>query len=141
MTGSDFLSLTVSSYDKRNQRIAATMRKHERAIAKLAKQGRFFTPVNRPKGFRLMAVRACYCNANWLAVTGRGQYVEGYAMHDDGLCPIHHAWVTTDGVNAIDVTWRELGAVYFGVVFDTKALAKTVLERNGWAAPMLVGLI
>jgi hypothetical protein len=137
----DFLSLTVPSYDKGNQRIVAIIRKHERAIAKLAKQGRFFTPVNRPKGFRLMAIKACYRNAIKLAVAGRAQYVEGYAMHDDGLEPVHHTWVTTDGINAIDVTWPKLGAVYFGVVFDTKALTRILLERNGWAEPMLVGFI
>jgi hypothetical protein len=139
VTPADFLSLTVPRYDKRDKRIAGTMRKHEQAIAELAKQGRFFTPVKRPKGFRQMTVKACYYNAWRLAIYGRAQYVEGYAMSGSGFLA-HHAWVTVDGVTAIDVTWREPGEVYFGMVFDTKAIAATAGE-SGIAGAMLTGLI
>jgi hypothetical protein len=49
-----------------------------------------------------------------------------------------HAWITTDGVHAIDPTWTEPeGAAYFGVpIADAALLARLVLEGNGLLSPL-----
>jgi hypothetical protein len=47
------------------------------------------------------------------------RYVEGYVLVlGDSL--VHHAWVTLDGVHAIDLTLREEPLAYFGVIVPTK---------------------
>lgn len=118
-------------YDKRDKHLAAYMQQRQRAIDALIKRGRFFTPVKRPKGFRLGRLKACCCNAARIAIgngiDGRGQYVEGYAMSSGSGFIAKHAWLTTDGSNAIDVTWRDPALADFGIVYDTKVLARTIM--------------
>src|SRR5262245_12210702 len=120
----------------------AIQRKRERerrALTDLAKRGRYFTPAKRPKGFRLRKVKHCYANAARIAMNGRAEYVEGYAVSPDTGSLIHHAWLTTNGSNAIEVTWRDPGTRYFGVVYGSKELAKAMLDRNAFE-PMLSDL-
>ena len=61
--------------------------------------GRVFTPINRPKGFRLGKAKQCFANAGDYAtrVPKLGNYVEGFAA-SDGEAPFHHAWLTLVGV-------------------------------------------
>ena len=122
---------TPLQYDKRDKHLAAYMQQRQRAIDALIKRGRFFTPVKRPKGFRLGRLKACCCNAARIAIgngiDGRGQYVEGYAMSSGSGFIAKHAWLTTDGSNAIDVTWRDPALADFGIVYDTKVLARTIM--------------
>jgi hypothetical protein len=91
----------------------------------------FFTPVPRPKGFRLGKAKECHANACRIAIDGHGQYVEGYAGSNTGLL-FRHAWITTDGNNAIEVTWRDPGARYFDIVCDTKDVYRAAFERGAF---------
>src|SRR5436309_15124810 len=73
----------------------------------------------RPKGFRQRAMKMCFRNAYVLAFDKGYTYVEGFALSDgDGALLLYHAWVTTDGVHALDPTWRDATAcAYFGIAF------------------------
>jgi hypothetical protein len=96
--------------------------------------GHEFIPVRRPKGYRKRKDKECFGNAVDLALDERGKYVEGFAMTDLGLA-VHHAWVTLDGVHAIETTWHEPGLFYFGIEYDNKAVARRVLAKpfDGYA--------
>jgi hypothetical protein len=82
--------------------------------AALLDHGRPFVGIARPKGYRrLRRVQHCFFNSLTIATDEcgtypqGGTYVEGYAISRDGRgVPLHHAWITLDGTNAIDVTWR-----------------------------------
>jgi hypothetical protein len=93
--------------------------------AVLLEHGCPFIGIARPKGFRLRAQKNCYMNAAIVAVDqGRGTYVEGLAIGRGGLMP--HAWLTLDGTNAVDITWREPAGEcqYFGIPFSAEVLRK-----------------
>lgn len=78
-------------------------------------------------------MKACFMNASRDSLHRPGlTYCEGYAT---SVIPMNHAWVTTDGRNAIDTTWHtearlnpdypglerggydSSGAAYFGIAF------------------------
>jgi hypothetical protein len=91
----------------------------------LIERGKVFTPIKRPKGYRKRRDRECFMNAALLAIDRRGIYVEGLAC--SSLFPklaAHHAWITLDGVHAIDPTWAEPGTFYLGITFDVKTVAR-----------------
>jgi len=97
------------------------------------KYGRSFVGIERPKGYRPRAPKNCYQNAGDLACTGRGQYVEGFAISGNTGACCQHAWITIDGVHAIDVTWRNaVQCHYFGIVFPAEVLATWMLKRGYW---------
>jgi len=55
-----------------------------------------------------------------------------------------HAWVTLDGLHAIDVTWRDgPNCHYFGIVFPKTVLAHWVSKRGyfGLLDPVDVDLL
>jgi hypothetical protein len=57
------------------------------------------------------------------------RYCEGYAMTRGRMMPMAHSWlVDTDGW-VVDPTWKD-GCEYFGVVFDTLFLLKTVAKTK-----------
>lgn len=92
--------------------------------------GRFYTPAPLPPRFEQAQPRACYENAAMLALEHPElTYVEGYAA---GLIPTPHAWVTEDGTSAIDPTWAEPGAAYFGVPFSTEWLHQHLTSSGHW---------
>jgi hypothetical protein len=64
-----------------------------RAVADLLKRGRYFTLVERPKGYRLMQAGSCFSIAAASAIGNRGRYVEGYALLGEAW--MRHAWVTS----------------------------------------------
>jgi hypothetical protein len=98
------------------------------------KYGRGYIGIERPKGFRGQRARGqCFANAADTALRGRGQYVEGYALNrPDHLRMIfHHAWITVDGVHAIDQTLADAPAHdYFGVPFANDVLTKAFAARG-----------
>jgi hypothetical protein len=58
-----------------------------------------------------------------------GDYVEGVAVCDLGFI-LAHAWVTLDGVHAVDQTWPQPGLGYFGILIPQEEVAKLLLERG-----------
>jgi hypothetical protein len=108
--------------------------------------GREYTPIKRPKGFRKRSDKFCFWNAAMRMIedeSERAQYVEGFAsVHG---FTVHHAWITLDGVHAIETTWKEPGTFYFGIKFDRKIIAHAVLDKSATvsqinpAVPMIVG--
>ena len=75
----------------------------------------------------------CFANAGYLAYNLLGLYVEGFAS-PPGQPPVHHAWVTLDGVHAIDVTFRKpaTDCLYFGIPIPLNVLQKWIERPNGY---------
>lgn len=65
-----------------------------------------WTPV--PKGLpRFRTIGACHANSTMAAyMDGRLTYVEGLSRAPSTGLLVGHAWVTMEGVHAIDLTWR-----------------------------------
>lgn len=71
----------------------------------------------------------CYHNAYKAMADTQMRYCEGYAMTSGLMMPMAHGWlVDTDG-RVVDPTWKD-GCDYFGVVFDTMFLLKTVAKTK-----------
>lgn len=81
------------------------------------KFGREFKMTQRPTGMPLGQTKKCFSNAANLVEKNKVMYVEGYAS--SGGPPFHHAWISLDGRNAIDVTIRERieEITFFGILF------------------------
>jgi hypothetical protein len=100
------------------------------------RHGRTFASKARPKGFRLRAQQQCFLNSFYLADAERGIYVEGFAMVNGHH--FHHAWVTLDGVHAVDVTLRSPEeAQFFGIAFSVPVLRKQICGVRKGKLPML----
>jgi hypothetical protein len=107
------------------------------------KYGRSFKGIERPKDYELGRKKQCYTNSFNLADAGhgdshRGFYVEGFALRGDHL--FQHAWVTPDGLHAIDVTLREPASenYFFGIPFSHKLLFAEACSRDNRAClPLL----
>ena len=97
--------------------------------------GRIFTPINRPKGFRLRKAKQCFANAGDYATRDDpklGNYVEGFTA-SKSQTPFHHAWLTLDGETAIDVTLPDASDyTYFGIEFPTVLLRHWITQRGYW---------
>jgi hypothetical protein len=94
--------------------------------------GRDFIPAPRPKGYRKGRDKHCFGNAGSLALRyegQRGRYVEGFALDDDAGW-LHHAWLTLDGIHAIETTWDYPAFGYFGREYDVDAVAARA--GRGW---------
>jgi hypothetical protein len=95
------------------------------------KHGRPFVPQPRPTGMRLRKKKYCFVNSATLAIEERGMYVEGYAMTPDGF-HFAHAWITRDGIHALDATLRSiLHFQFLGIPFPQKALSKEISAKMG----------
>jgi hypothetical protein len=99
------------------------------------KYGRSFKGIERPKDYKLGKIKQCYMNSFTLADAGhgdshRGFYVEGFVLRGDHL--FQHAWVTPDGLHAIDVTLREPASenYFFGIPFSHKLLLAEACSRE-----------
>jgi hypothetical protein len=78
-------------------------------------------------------VRASHALDGW-------RYVEGYCIHrEHPILAIHHAWVTTDGSNAMDPTLDAAEYFYFGVAFDRMTMI-TETARNRFYGILDTGL-
>jgi hypothetical protein len=100
------------------------------------KYGLPFIGTARPRGYRLRRKKECFLNSYYAADEGLGFYVEGYALHKDLL--FQHAWITLDGLHALDVTLR--GPIsdyrYFGIPFSLEILSAEISVRNNWQFPL-----
>jgi len=109
----------------------------DRGHADLERRGRYYFAAPRPKGYRLGARNQCFYNSAMAARKGKGQYVEGL-FYSPRFLTIPHAWITTDGRNAIELTLRDTeGALYFGIEFDARTIARAIIEKNYWYGPQL----
>lgn len=74
----------------------------------------------------------CFQNATQAATDKlRYTYVEGFILHrEHPLLPVHHAWVSTTGNDAMDPTLDADTHDYFGVPFTKTQLHRT-LCRTG----------
>ena len=67
--------------------------KHRTTYAFVLAYGRAYIPQPKLKQFRWMAAQNCFGNALRLAERhSELTYVEGYAIRDDLMFPMHHAW-------------------------------------------------
>jgi hypothetical protein len=94
------------------------------------KHGRPFIAIGRPTGYRLGRVKQCYANAGKAACAEKGIYVEGFAMDSKRFFP--HAWITLDGIHAIDLTLRDPvnNFFYFGIPFCVDVLEEWRARRG-----------
>lgn len=98
-------------------------------------QGRPYSGVRRPKGYRRRGRRKeCFVNADKFAFDKKGVYVEGLALTPGYPWLKHHAWITTDGTDAIEVTWRWEADIchYFGIAFSSAVLARWHKRLGYW---------
>lgn len=98
--------------------------------------GSFHKPGERPESLKCGPVKACFTNALMAAVANedRYAYAEGYAVPktlvDVGFAT-HHAWlVDRETGEAVDVTWPDGGAAYYGVTLDTAWASTTAIEKG-----------
>jgi hypothetical protein len=104
----------------------------QRTFDHLCANGKLFTGIKRPKGFRQMRRKDCFRNSQSLAIDGRATYVEGLCVGHSGIA-FAHGWLTLDGEHAIDVTLPDAESyAYFGIAFDVVALAKAILRSGGY---------
>jgi hypothetical protein len=94
----------------------------------VVRNGRPFTPTKRIG--RKRRAKMCFSNSTDFVIGKRqGTYVEGYALCKAmPFMPIHHAWVTMDGTDAMDLTLDAEGYEYFGVVFERDVLRRELLK-------------
>ena len=94
--------------------------------------GRPFIGMKRPKNYRPRAIKECFSNAGNLACEERGVYVEGFVIVPNLGGLTHHAWITIDGIYAIDVTLRSHipDCLYFGIPFSLEVLRQAISLRG-----------
>ena len=103
-------------------------REHYLLVARL---GRGFVGVVRPKGMRQWARKQCYRSAVSLAQRNEGfVYVEGFACGDNGMPLFEHAWLTRDGFHAIDPTLPNAERYsYFGICFHGRTISEMICQE------------
>lgn len=65
--------------------------KYRATFDHLCANGKLFTGIKRPKGFRQMRRKDCFRNSQSLAIDGRATYVEGLCIHYSGVLPLRTA--------------------------------------------------
>jgi hypothetical protein len=95
----------------------------------ILRNGKVYTPTKRIGHKR--TPKECFANATRYVLKNGGTYVEGYVIGNKLPIPIHHAWVTLDGTDAMDITLDAENYQYMGVEFDTDTLRKQT-ARNGY---------
>lgn len=92
------------------------------------RNGKAFAPVKRIG--RKGTPKHCFSNATRFALDKcSGSYVEGFALNKKlPLMPIHHAWVTINGDDAMDPTLNSIDYEYFGVVFAESTLRRELIK-------------
>lgn len=99
--------------------------------------GTRFAGIDRPKGMRLGPIKNCYRNSYHAAGRHQGMlYVEGFAMVRKTLL-IQHAWISPDGIHAIDLTLRHTSSdiEFYGIPFSI-GLATTELVETDATLPL-----
>jgi hypothetical protein len=102
-----------------------------RLVRALEKRGKEYKGIERPKYFRRQWKQGeCFYNAAEIVFKNPcATYVEGVAYHTVDL-GFHHAWVTIDGVHAIDQTWPKPGIVYVGIDVPTDQLLEALRHTD-----------
>jgi hypothetical protein len=85
----------------------------------LLQEGKWFEPQPIPRRFTRGSLRQCFLNAYCSATEHNLWYVEGYAIAETGG-EAHHAWCLDERGKVLEVTWKESGLAYLGVVFPPK---------------------
>jgi hypothetical protein len=112
------------------------------AFDRFCENGRVFIGAKLPKGYRRRRAKECFANAQALAVQKRGTYVEGVCVTPKTPIPIHHGWITLDGVHAIDPTFADSEhCLYFGITFDTVELAKAIAKEGAYHCQLDLGAL
>jgi hypothetical protein len=107
----------------------------DQGMIEVIARGRPYVGIERPKGFRhQMKAKNCFCNAGRVAMDERATYVEGFILSLGMLIP--HAWLTLDGVHAIDQTLHAPEYHYYGIPFTRKEHARA-LSAGGHGGPLL----
>lgn len=105
--------------------------KYENFNDMILKEGKRYQPSSAelPEGLK-GPMQECFRNA-WLAAKNIANltYVEGFAA--GSMIPVHHAWVTSNGRDAIEVTWDDgPGTEYYGIAFDTDWVTSRIMRRG-----------
>jgi hypothetical protein len=85
-----------------------------------------------PESYEPGEKKQCFSNALDTMVSNPDDltYVEGFAISDDGIIAVHHAWcVDVDG-NVVDTTWPEPGGTYFGVPLNRDYVTGVILAKR-----------
>jgi hypothetical protein len=83
-----------------------------------------------PDDIKQRLPKSCYHNCQKIAFEEEEYiYVEGYAIAQGLSIVVAHSWLTTSSGKAIDPTWDNTGAAYFGVPLATKWI-KSFLEQR-----------
>lgn len=83
-----------------------------------------------PKDLKRGSPRSCYFTSQRLAFKHNDLvYVEGYAVAEGISIAIAHAWLLT-AQGAVDPTWNEPGAAYYGVAFSTDWIKAILTSRK-----------
>jgi hypothetical protein len=104
----------------------------------ILRNGKPYTPAKRVG--RKGEPKNCFGNATKYVLRNKGPiYVEGFVVSNTVPWPIHHAWVSLNETDAMDLTLESENYQYFGVPFDTDTLRKE-LVRNGHYGLLDTGL-
>jgi len=74
--------------------------------------------------------KACFSNSHIFMLKHGGSYVEGYTVVPDMNFPVHHAWVTMTGEDAMDKTLDAAGREYIGIKFDKAFVVKETARHD-----------
>jgi hypothetical protein len=93
------------------------------------RNGKEFTPRKRIGRKRMM--KECFKNAQeFVWENPETTYVEGWVVNSSLPFPIHHAWVTVTGKDAMDPTLDAKGHEYFGIAFNTRITHSQMLKNK-----------
>ena len=114
-------------------------------VQNVLKFGKPYTGIARPKYYRRQwEMKMCYRNAAMVAcrkpfeVAPAATYAEGFAVSKSGGWLIQHAWVTLDGMHAVDPTWKNAEEHdYFGVAVPHKTLYQRLMMNKHYFGPIL----
>lgn len=74
-------------------------------IEYLQEHGRAYRGVALPAGIKRRPVGSCFETASDLEDLGEGRRVRGFALRPGSSKPLAHAWITTNGRDAVDAVW------------------------------------
>lgn len=94
----------------------------------ILRNGKPYEPAKRIG--RKMRAKHCFNNAANFVLKKGGEYIEGFCINRNIGWPIHHAWVSMGGEDAMDPTLDASGYEYFGVSFPNTVLCKEVARNK-----------
>ncbi len=100
----------------------------------ILKNGSEFTPVSYPHNDDddPWPTKQCFKNAILAGARHNYKYyVEGYVILPKIPFPIHHAWLSNDGIHAIDPTLNdERNRKYYGIKYDREEATRIMLKKG-----------